>query len=135
MRPFLDTNILVYASLLNDPRCAIAKRVLAEGGLISAQVLNEYTNVLRTKLKWPWPDIEAVLTTVFGRVGRVRALTRETHAKAVILARDDQLSFYDALIVAAALEAGCDTLLTEDMQDGRVIQGLTICNPLLTPSK
>ena len=70
----------------------------------------------------------------FGRVGKVRALTRETHAKAVILARDDQLSFYDALIVAAALEAGCDTLLTEDMQHGRVIQGLTISNPLLRPS-
>jgi predicted nucleic acid-binding protein len=54
-----------------------------------------------------------------------------THEGAVILARDHGFSYYDALIVAAALEARCDTLLSEDLQDGRVIDGLTIRNPFL----
>jgi len=129
VRPFLDTNILVYASLSNDPRCGTAMRLLAAGGCISAQVLNEFTNVARSKLKWSWPDIEAMLNLLLTKLGRVGALTVATHAKALALARDNLLSFYDALIVAAALEAGCDTLLTEDMQHGRVIQGLTIHNP------
>lgn len=53
-----------------------------------------------------------------------------THNEAVNLATRDGIAFYDALIVASALGAGCDVLLTEDMQDGRVIEGrLTICNP------
>ena len=56
-------------------------------------------------------------------------LTLETNAAAMRLARDHRLSFYYALIVASVLEAGCDTLYSEDMQDGRVIQRLSIRNP------
>lgn len=129
MKPFLDTNILIYASLSDDPRRFVAERVLAAGGVISAQVLNEFTNVARRKLKWPWPDIEAGIDLLRSRVGRVRPLTADTHGRALALARDHRFSFYDALIVAAALEAGCDTLLTEDMQHARAISGLRIVNP------
>jgi predicted nucleic acid-binding protein len=120
---------LVYASLSDDPRCPIAERIVSAGGDISAQVLNDFTNVARTKLKWPWKDIEATVALFLQKVGRVGALTQATNASALALARDHRLSFYDALIVAAALEAGCDTLLTEDMQDGRTITGLDIRNP------
>lgn len=51
-----------------------------------------------------------------------------------MFARDHNLAFYDALIVAAAIEGGCDTLWSEDMQHGRVIGGLTIRNPFLESS-
>ena len=131
MKPFLDTNVLVYAALSDDPRCPTAERLLAAGGTISVQVLNEFANVARGKLKWPWPDIEATLALVRSRCGRVRDLSVLTHEAALVLARDHSLSFYDALIVAAAIEAGCDTLFTEDMQHGRKFGNLTIVNPFL----
>jgi predicted nucleic acid-binding protein len=131
LKPFLDTNILVYASLSDDPRRLTAEQILLAGGTISAQVLNEFTNVARAKLGWSWAEIEATLDLVRSRVSRVRALTADTHAAALVLARDHGLALYDALIVAAAIEAGCDILYSEDMQHGRVIGGLTIRNPFV----
>lgn len=131
MKPFLDTNVLVYAVLSDDPRCPAAERLLAAGGTISVQVLNEFANVARGKLKWSWPDIEATLALVRSRTGRVRDISVSTHETALALARDHSLAFYDALIVAAAIEAGCDTLFTEDMQHGHKFGSLTLVNPFL----
>jgi len=53
VKPFLDTNILVYAVLSDDPRCPTAELLLATGGTIGVQVLNEFANVARGKFKWP----------------------------------------------------------------------------------
>ena len=131
MKPFLDTNVLVYAVLSDDPRRPTAERLLAEGGTISVQVLNEFANVARSKLRWSWPDIEATLALVRGRSRRVHDISVSTHEAGLALAREHGLSFYDALIVAAAIEAGCDTLFSEDMQHGRTIGGLVIVNPFL----
>ncbi len=131
MKPFLDTNVLVYAVLSDDPRCPTAERLLAAGGTVSVQVLNEFANVARGKLEWSWRDIEAMLMLVRRRTERVRSISLSIHEAALALARDHSLSFYDALIVAAALEAGCDTLFTEDMQHGRKFGGLAIVNPFL----
>lgn len=131
MRPFLDTNILVYAVLSDDPRCQTAELLLAAGGTISVQVLNEFANVARGKLKWPWPNIEATLALVRSRSGRVRDISVLTHEAALALAHEHSLAFYNALIIAAAVEAGCDTLFTEDMQHGRKFAGLTIVNPFV----
>ena len=131
MKPFLDTNVLVYAVLSDDPRRPTAERLLAAGGTISVQVLNEFANVARGKLNWPWLDIEATLALVRSRSRRVRDIAVSTHEAALLLARDHGLAFYDALIVAAALEAGCDTLFTEDMQHGRKFSSLTIINPFI----
>ena len=131
MKPFLDTNVLVYAVLSDDPRRPTAERLLAAGGTISVQVLNEFANVARGKLNWPWLDIEATLALVRSRSRRVRDLGVSTHEAALLLACDHGLAFYDALIVAAALEAGCDTLFTEDMQHGRKFGSLTIINPFI----
>lgn len=131
MKPFLDTNVLVYAVLSDDPRCPIAERLVAAGGTLSVQVLNEFANVARSKLKWPWPDIETTLALVRGRSGRVRDLSVSTHDAALALARDHGLAFYDALIVASAIEAGCDTLFTEDMQHDRKFGRLAVVNPFL----
>ncbi|WP_407116325.1 hypothetical protein [Bradyrhizobium sp. LMG 9283] len=58
-------------------------------------------------------------------------LTADTHAAALTLARDHNFAFYDALIVATAIEAGCDSLHSEDLQHGRSIAGLTIINPFV----
>ena len=128
MNRFFDTNILVYA-FLDDPRRARAQEILAEGGSISAQTLNEFTNVSRRKHNRDWPEIERALQIIRDYVDAIAPLTEQTHDRALALARDHGLSFYDALILAAALEAGCDTLFTEGMQDGRVVEGLTIRNP------
>jgi len=131
VNPFLDTNVLVYAALSDDPRCPIAEQLLAAGGTISVQVLNEFANVARTKLKRTWPEIEAMLALVRSRSDRVQQIAISTHESALALARDHKVGFYDALIVAAALEAGCDTVLTEDMQHGRKFGALTVINPFI----
>ena len=95
------------------------------------QVLNEFTNVARRKLGWDWPQVEAALTVIAELTEPVRPLTADIHSKAVKLARDGALSFYDALIVAATVDAGCRILLTEDLQHGRKFGGVTIQNPFL----
>jgi predicted nucleic acid-binding protein len=127
---FFDTNILVYAAL-EGPKRESALRALADGGTISAQVLNEFTNVSRKKYGRAWADIEAALTAFRERLRPIVPLTGETHSAALALARDHGFAFYDALILAAAIEAGCDMLYSEDLQDGRAIGGLTIRNPFL----
>ena len=130
MSAFFDTNILVYA-YSTDIRRQRALTTIASGGVISAQVLNEFTNVLRKKQKQDWPVIEAALNSVRFRFTDILPLTVDTHAGALGLAREHGLAFYDALIVAAATEAGCDVLYSEDMQHGRVIADLTIRNPFI----
>ena len=127
MTAFFDTNILVYA-FLDIGKRQRAIEVLSRGGMISAQVLNEFTNVARKRQR-PWPEVEAAVSVIRMQFPDVAALTAETHAAALALARDHGLNFYDALIVSSALEAGCDTLYSEDLQDGRRFQPLTIINP------
>lgn len=130
MRAFLDTNILVYAQH-DDRRSARARQALAAGGVISVQVLNEFANVLRRKLSRSWDEIAEAVDDVAALLDPPRPLTAETHMAALVIARQYQLSFYDALIVAAAVEANCALLLTEDLQHGQTIEGLTIQNPFL----
>ena len=128
-RRFFDTNILVYAFAADDPRCARAEELIGEGGVISVQVLSEFTNVTRRKLKWDWKQVEASLAVIQELLGVARPLTTDLHGKAVTLARDSKLSFYDALIVAAAMDADCELLCSEDLQDGQRFGGVTIENP------
>ena len=131
---FFDTDVLIYAFAAGDPRSAGAEALLAEGGVIGVQVLNEFTSVARRKLRWDWPEVEAALTVIAELVWPVRPLTADIHGEAVRLARDNALSFYDALIVAAAADAGCGVLLTEDLQHGRRLSGVTVRNPFLAES-
>lgn len=128
MKAFFDTNILVYAQL-SEPRGDVARGLLADGGSISVQVLNEFANVLRKKLGREWRSIIEAIEDVCQALDPPAALTLDTHRAALGLARDHGFAFYDAVIVASALETGCDTLLTEDMQHGRTIGTLTIRNP------
>ncbi len=130
-RPFLDSNILVYAFSNNDPRVTEARRLLLQGGIVSVQVLNELCSVGRRKLHMDWSDLHAALMLVGHYCGEARPLSQTTQMTAFKLARDHGLSIYDACIVASALEAGCTTLYSEDMQHGRQFGQLSICNPFL----
>ncbi len=128
---FFVTNILIYAFAAGNRRSERAEALLAEGGVIGAQVLNEFTNVARRKLVWDWPQIDAALEVITELTGPARPLTADIRAQAVKLARVSALSFYDALVIAAAADAGCRVLITEDMQHGRKFDALTVENPFL----
>jgi predicted nucleic acid-binding protein len=129
---FLDTNILIYAFSEEQPKAKRAEMILDAGGCISVQVLNEFTNVCRNKMKLDWEEIEERLAVVKALVSEVAPLSVDMHGKAVALSRDHKLSFYDALIVAAALGLRCMRLLTEDMHHGFAVEELLVENPFLT---
>ena len=126
---FFDTNVLIYAFAADDPRSIRAEELLAEGGVIGVQVLNEFTNVTRRKLQWQWAQIESALAVIDELLGPARPLTITIHHRAIVLARDHGLSFYDALIVSAAQDAACQVLCSEDLQHGQRFEELTIENP------
>ena len=129
-RPFLDSNILIYSISTNDPRSATAAALIDTSCVISTQVLNEFVSVARRKLKWSWPEIMVASTSFQELFPNPVLVGFSEHRHALRIAEHDGIAFYDALIVASALAAGCSTLLTEDMQDGRVVEGrLTIRNP------
>lgn len=130
MSAFLDTNILVYAQQ-TGPKAIISQDLIAQGGTISVQVVNELTNVLRKKDNRSWRDIALVLDDIDNALEPALPLTATTSRAALALARDHGFSFYDALIIASAIDAGCDTLYSEDLQHGRSIGGLAIVNPFL----
>ena len=130
-KPFLDTNILVYAFTTGDPRSTIAEKLLGDGGIVSIQVFNEFANVARRKLRFQWPEVESALRALRTILDPPIPLTLDLHESAITLAREHRLAFYDALIVAAASQANCAVLFTEDMQDGKRIGALTIRNPFL----
>ena len=104
---------------------------MAQGGIISVQVLNEFATVSRRKMGHGWTEIEEAIEDVLALVAPPLPLTMETHRAALTLARDHTLAFYDALIVASAFEAGCEILYSEDLQNGRSFGGLTIANPFV----
>ena len=133
-KAFLDTNVVLYTLAEGDPRQPIALDRLAQGGTISVQVLNEFATVARRKLKLSWPEVAKALAAVRALCPPPVPLTLATHEAALALASQHSFSLYDALIVASALDAGCDILLSEDMQHGRVIDArLTITNPFRQP--
>lgn len=127
---FFDTNLLVYAALQPDPRSERARDLLARGGAVSVQVLNEFANVARRKLGRPWAEVARALSDVRALCSPPLPITLATHEAALGIAGRLGYGFYDSLVIASALEAGCSTLYSEDMQDGQVIEGtMTIRNP------
>ncbi len=126
---FFDTNISLYLLSADQAKADRAEELLAEGGLISVQVLNEFAAVASRKLRMSWPEIREVLDQIRA-VSIVEPMTVETHERGLLIAERYGLFLYDALIVAAALLSGCSILYSEDMQHGQIIDGqLTICNP------
>lgn len=93
------------------------------------QVLNELTNVARRKMRLSWQDTRSFLLLTRG-LPTVRPVPMHTHDLGLALAERYGFSTYDAMIVAAALQAGCDTLWSEDMQQGLEVDGgLRIVDP------
>lgn len=126
---FFDTNVLVYLASDDTAKADRAEAVLAAGGAISVQVLNELTTIARRRMRMGWTEIHAWLALLRG-VLTVHPLTLQTHDTGMALAERYGLSTYDAMIAAAALGAGCDTLWSEDLQDGMVLEGgLRVVNP------
>lgn len=128
---FVDTNVLIYFAEDEEAKSLVAARLLERGCVASVQVLNEFTNVARRLLGYDWDRTREVLLLIrsFLDVHPVRV---RTHEVAVDVAARHGFHIYDATIIAAALEAGCETLWTEDMQHGQVIEGrLHIRNPFL----
>jgi predicted nucleic acid-binding protein len=126
---FHDTNVILYL-LSGDPAKADrAEELIAAGGRISVQILNEFAAIASRKLGMSWGDISEILAQVRA-VCRVESLTVETHERGLALASRYGLNVYDAMVVSSALVAGCTVLYSEDMQDGQVFDGqLTIRNP------
>jgi predicted nucleic acid-binding protein len=131
---FFDTNILVYAQQTGE-KAERARALFKGGGKLSVQVFNEFTAVSRRKQQRNWHEIAEAISDALTLVEPPLALTLDLHTAARVLCEDHQLAFYDALIVAAALETGCDTLFTEDMQHGRKFGSLTIVNPFLESTR
>jgi predicted nucleic acid-binding protein len=131
---FFDTNVLVYIASSDPVKADRAEAIIASGGAISVQVLNEFANVARRKMRMSWQDTHALLSLLRGLL-TVHAVAVETHETGLALAERHNLSIYDAMIAASALHADCDTLWSEDIQHGMVLDGrLRIVNPFRATS-
>ena len=132
---FFDTNVLLYLLSADPAKADRAEALVAEGGTISVQVLNEFAATAIRKLRMSWTEVAEVLGTIRA-VCAVEAVTVETHDRGRALAQRYGFQVYDAMIVASALLAGCTTLYTEDLQDRLRVEGeLTVRNPFRTAKK
>lgn len=126
---FFDSNVIVYFASGDPAKADVAERLLARGGTISVQVLNEVAHVLRRKFRMDWAEVQFVLSRL-RQVLAVVPVTVETHSLGLSLAGRHNLPVYDAMIVAAGLLAECEVLLSEDFQDGMVFLGrMRVENP------
>ena len=128
---FADTNVLLYLLSADAAKADRAEEIIRGRPAISVQVLNEFASVARRKLAMPWDEVNEILRTIRAACP-VHPLGEETHDAGLELARRYGLGVYDAMILAAAQLANCDTLFSEDMQHGmRVGAQLRIVNPFL----
>lgn len=126
---FFDSNVALYLAAGDQRRADRAEALLAEGGVISVQVLNEIANVALRKFGMTSLELGDFLSGIRVVVSVV-PVTVEVHELALWVRERHKLAFHDCVIVAAALIAGCDLLWSEDMHDGLVVDGrLTIRNP------
>jgi predicted nucleic acid-binding protein len=130
---FFDTNLLIY--LYSSDEIAKQDKVLEyvethENRWISTQVSSELCHVLRRKFKLEYAQIENVLTEIRTSF-QITTVTVDTIERALKIATHYHYSYYDSLIIAAALEISCDFLFSEDMQHGQLIsKHVKIFNPL-----
>ncbi len=130
-KSFLDSNIVIYCYTSTEPTKKAKAIEVAEGDdvFISTQVLQETANTLRKKFGKTWPEISLVLQELTQNF-RVHINRENTILDATRIAEKYGFSFYDSLVVSAALQNGCKTLYSEDMQNGQMIDGtLKIVNP------
>ena len=131
---FFDTNVLLYLVSGDPAKANRAEELVAQGGVISVQVLNEFVAVAAAKKGIQFAKIRETLSA-FRALFAVVALDIETHELGLDIAERYRVHIYDSLIVAAALRAGCTTLYSEDFQHRQTIERLSIRDPFgdLTP--
>ena len=136
MRAFFDSNVFVYAFDNDDPhRQGIAQRLLAAHSsaghalVLSVQVLLETYNALTRKKRAAPADALAAVRLLMQH--EVVAPNPNAALRALDLAAQHGVSAWDSLIVQAAMDAGCDTLFSEDLQNGRRFGALQVVNPFV----
>jgi predicted nucleic acid-binding protein len=135
-RFFLDTNVFVYEFDTREPEKSaqagklVRKAIATKSGVVSYQVVQEFFSVAFTRFLKPLPvqEAEHYLRTTFAPLLAVHSSPR-LFLEAIRIRNVHRLSWYDSLIVSAALEAGCQTLYSEDLQTGRSLEGIKIENP------
>ena len=129
---FLDTNVVIYSLSHDEQKQDQALNLLSKKPVVSVQVLSESANIMRRKLGFDGSAIRAVVNRIGQACSNVQPLTLETLNLGLNIVDRYGFSHYDSLIIAAALQADCDTLYSEDMQHGQTIDGrLVIINPFL----
>lgn len=137
-RCFIDTNLLIYADSGDQPAKQRTALTLLKQlrinytGVLSTQVLNEYCNVALNKLRLPHADVRLQLQ--FWQQFEIVQVTPSIIEAALDIHLTRSLSYYDALVVAAAQTSGCAVLYSEDMNTGEVIGGVRIVNPFVSGS-
>lgn len=138
---FLDTNVLVYANDRTDARKQqVAAHLITDGirsgrAVVSSQVLSEFWVTITQKIQVPLDRDTAEKELERFRALRIMAIQYETVRAAVSLQARHQLSYWDALILAAARLAGCDRIYTEDMDADHIYDGVTVRNPFLAAGR
>jgi predicted nucleic acid-binding protein len=128
---FFDTNVLLYLASDDRVKADRAERLVADGGTISVQVLNEIANVARRKMRMSWQETHDLLAMLRDLLPVV-PVTIETHEAGIALAARYGFSIWDAMIAASAILSGCDTLWSEDMRHGMAVDDrLRIVNPFV----
>jgi len=126
---FVDTNTVIYSLGKDAIKRRKALAILARKPILSIQVLNETANTMRRKLDFDIPAIRRFLMDLM-QESRIHPITPVTVVAALAVAERYGFSHYDSLIIATAMDAGCDTLYSEDMQHGQLIGNrLTVINP------
>ena len=126
---FFDTNVLLYLLSEDEEKADRAEELLAGGGVISVQVLNEFATVASRKVGLSWSEIKDILHPIRA-ICEIEPLSLETHDRGIEIAERYGFSFFDAMIVAWALHAGCKVLYSEDLQHDQLIANrLRVRNP------
>lgn len=131
MTAFFDSNVVLYSASADAAKANRSDELLAGGGWISVQVLNETVHVARRKMKLEWARVHNLIDTISALV-RITSVDLDMQHNAMAVAERYKLSIWDATIVASAIATGCRVLYSEDMHHGLVIDGqLRIENPFL----
>ena len=130
---FLDTNVLVYSVDQKDPtkqrkaREIVATAIRGQDFIISAQVLNEFSNIALLKLKMTVPEVRKFVS-IFSCMKTV-SLDCAWTDRALAIKEQYGIQFFDSLLLAAAAASGCDEFWTEDLNDGQMYCGIKAVNP------
>jgi len=127
--PFFDTSVLLYLLSADAAKADRVETLLSARGVVSVQVLNEFAVVALRKLKMPLNEVREILDTIRA-VCDVEPIAIETHDRGLEVFERYRFSLYDSMLIAAALIAGAETIYSEDLQHGQVIDNqLRVTNP------